>query len=109
MIDDTIKQIEEKLIAAGLSEEKRRELSSLLGSLRSELTILAAKDEDKAQSVAGFATLTSHEATRRETDPALLDTSLRGLQASVENMETEQPLLVQTVNAICRFLSNSGI
>lgn len=109
MIDTTIQRIEERLRDANLSEENREELTQLLEQLKQELNTLSQVDEDQAKSVASFAEISSHEAMRGKTDPELLDLSLKGLSASVEKVETEQPALVKVVNSICMLLSNSGI
>ena len=109
MIEETIKRIEAKLSDASLSEDKRLELMRLIEVLKNELNQLSEKDADHATSVAGFAEISSHEATRGEKDRALLDISLHGLTSSVEKFEVEQPELVKAVNAICMLLSNIGI
>lgn len=109
MIQETIQRIEETLASANLSEEKRSELQALLASLKSELESLSAKDEEKARSVAGFAEVTYHEATRSQTDPDLLDLSVQGLSRSVNDMENDHPGLFKVVNTVCMMLSNSGI
>ncbi len=59
--------------------------------------------------MAGFAEVTSREASRTQTDPRLLDLGKQGMLTSVEELEAEQPELVKIVNAICVLLSGSGI
>jgi hypothetical protein len=110
MIRDTISKIENKLRSAGsLSQDGRRELLSLVATLRQEITELSKTDADQAQSIAGFAETSTHEATRLEKKPELLKHSLTGLEASVEGFEESHPNLVQIVNRICTTLSNIGI
>ena len=109
MIRDTILKIESALRSAGLREETRAELLDLLGKLRAEIDGLAKTNKEGAQSVAGFAELSAHEAIRRQRNPKLLDVSLRGLSTSVEEFEESHPQLVQVVNRICTTLANLGI
>ena len=110
MIDETISQIEARLKDAGsLSEETRQELTRLLATLKSEVTELSKTHAEQAQSIAGFAQTSTHEAIREEKNPQLLQLSLDGLAASVEGIEESHPRLVQLVNRICTMLSNLGI
>ena len=110
MIDETISKIEAKLKDAGsLSEDAKRELSGLLGTLKTEITALSKTHADQAQSIAGFAQTSAHEATREEKNPELLKLSLEGLAISVDGFEESHPSLVQIVNRICTTLSNIGI
>jgi len=110
MIRETISEIESRLQSAGsLNEQTKRELSDLLSKLKSEVTELARTDADQARSIAGFAESSTHEATRPEKKPELLQLSLDGLSASVEGFEESHPQLVQVVNRICTTLSNLGI
>jgi len=109
MINSTIERIEEKLNATNISAENRTELSAMLRELKAELEQLSHKDSDRAESVAGFAEVTSHEATRQESNQELLDLSISGLNKSVQDLEMEYPALVRTVNGICRFFSSMGV
>ena len=110
MIHETIARIEEKLKSAGsLNAESRREMESLLATLKAEITELSKTDADQAQSIASFAQASAHEATRGEKNPELLELSLKGLAASVEGFEESHPKLVQIVNRICTALSSLGI
>jgi anti-sigma factor RsiW len=110
MIEDTIQQIEARLTSAeNLPPEKRAELSELLAALKREVADLARTHAEEAQSIAGFAQVSAHEATRAEVQPELLQYSLRGLSRSVEGFEESHPRLVQAVNSICTTLSNLGI
>jgi hypothetical protein len=110
MIRDTISEIEAKLKNAGaLNEDARRELTDLLAKLKTEVTELARTDADQAASIAGFAQTSTHEATRLEKNPQLLQLSIDGLSASVDGFEESHPQLVQIVNRICTTLANLGI
>ena len=81
----------------------------LLRKLKAEIDGLARTNAEGAQSVEGFAEIYAHEVTRRQRNPKLLDVSLKGLSASVEEFEESHPQLVQVVNRICTTLSNLGI
>ncbi len=110
MIEDTIGKIEARIQGAeAVKEERRQELLQLLGTLKSEVAELSKTHEEQAQSIAGFTELSTHEATRAEQNPELLDLSLKGLGSSVQGFEESHPRLVQIVNAISSTLSNLGI
>lgn len=110
MIRDTISKIEERLKSSGsLTPENRAELLRLLATLKAEVSELSQSDAEHAQSIAGFTDVSTHEATREERDPALMELSLKGLSSSVEGFEETHPKLVQVVNSICTTLSNLGI
>ena len=110
MIDETISKIEARLKDAGsLSEEAKRELAGLLGTLKTEITQLSKTHAEEAESIAGFAQTSTHEAIREEKNPQLLKLSLEGLATSVDGFEKSHPRLVQLVNRICTALSNIGI
>jgi hypothetical protein len=109
MIEDTISKIETRLQSEALDPERRKELLDLLSTLKSEVASLAKTHSEEAQSIAGFAEISTHEATRSEKNPQLLDLSLRGLKSSAAGFEHSHPRLVQIVNAISNTLSNLGI
>src|SRR5438067_4551101 len=110
MIEDTISKIEAKLKDTGsITEQAKRELAGLLGTLKTEITELSKTHADQAQSIAGFAQASAHEAIREEKNPELLKLSLEGLATSVDGFEKSHPSLVQIVNRICTMLSNLGI
>ena len=110
MIEDTIGKIEARIKGAeAIKEERRRELLQLLATLKSEVADLSKTNGEQAQSIAGFAELSAHEATRREQNPQLLELSLQGLRSSVNEVEESHPRLVQVVNTISQTLSNLGI
>jgi archaellum component FlaC len=110
MIEDTIGKLEAKIQSAeSIMEERRNELAQLLSTLKTEVAALSKTHEEQAQSIAGFAELSTHEATRSEQNPRLLKLSLEGLSSSVDELEKTHPRLVQIVNAISHTLSNLGI
>jgi Mg2+ and Co2+ transporter CorA len=110
MIKKTIGEIEAKIRGAdAVSEERKRELLQLLGTLKSEVGALSKTHDEQARSIAGFAQLSAHEATRTKQNPQSLHHSLQGLRSSVDGFEKSNPRLVQIVNAISNTLSNLGI
>jgi hypothetical protein len=110
MIEKTISEIETKISGAEtVSPERRRELLQLLATLKAEVAKLSKTDEEKADSIAGFAQLSAHEATRTEQNPQLRELSLQGLRSSVEDLEQSHPQLTQIVNRISKTLSDLGI
>ncbi|MGB0578694.1 MAG: DUF4404 family protein [Limisphaerales bacterium] len=110
MIQDTIQKIEARLQSAeNLGAEARGELTELLAELKTEVSEISDSHADQAQSIAGFADLSTHEAVREGTNQKALDHSLGGLQSSVEELEQSHPGLVSVVNRICTALSNLGI
>ena len=110
MIEDTVSKIEAKIQnSESIKDEKKRELLQLLGTLKSEVATLSKTHGDEAESIAGFTEISTHEATRAEQNPELLELSLKGLSSSVEGFEKSHPQLVQIVNTISNMLSNLGI
>ena len=57
-----------------------------------------------ADSIAGFAKLSAHEATRAEQNPELRELSLQGLRSSADGFEQSHPRLVQIVSSISQTL-----
>jgi len=110
MIEDTIHRIEARIQGAeSLTPERRQELTALLATLKTEIADLSTTDADQARTIAGYADLSTHEATRAQLDPDLLHHSVDGLARSVEGFEASHPRLVQTVNTISHTLANLGI
>jgi len=110
MMRDTIARIEARLKGAEkMSEDTRAELLALLEELKGEVNGLAESHADEAQSIAGFAQVSAHEATRAEPNEQALQHSLGGLEASVAEFEQSHPKLVAAVNRVCQALSNLGI
>jgi len=110
MIQSRIEELEKKITGtANVNEETRGELLRLVSELKREISSLPQAQAEQAQSIAGFAAVTAHEAVRAERDAQLLRLSTEGLRASVGGFENTHPGLVQAVNAFCRTLSNLGI
>lgn len=110
MIQNTLAEIEARLKHVDSVEDgNKAELLMLLSILKSEVAELSRTHGEHAQSIAGFTTVSAHEATRDERNPELLKLSLDGLACSVAGFEKSHPKLVEIVNQICVTLSNSGI
>lgn len=110
MIDQKIETIAEKVQSArNLPEPAKAELLELLASLKAEIKALSQTHAETADSIAGFANVSAHEGTRAEKKPELLESALKGLTDSVQELETSHPKLVDTVNRISVVLSNMGI
>ncbi len=110
MIQNTLNKIEERLKKTEtVTEENRSELLNLVSELKGEIKELSKTHTEQAESITGFAALSTREATRQEKNPALLQLSIDGLAASVEGFETSHPTLVGVVNRICSMLANLGI
>ena len=110
MIEDTIGKIAARIETTDtIKEDRRRELLQLLGTLKSEVADLSKTHGEQAQSIAGFAEVSAHEAMRAEQNPELLDLSLKGLLSSASEFEESHPRLVRIVNTISSTLANLGI
>jgi Mg2+ and Co2+ transporter CorA len=110
MIDKTISEIEAKIGGAeSANPERRRELLELLGTLRTEVAALSRTNSEQADSIAGFAQLSAHEAMRSKQNPELRAISLHGLRSSVEDLEQSHPRLTNIVNRISKMFSDWGI
>ena len=110
MNEDTLSNIEAKIQASDtIKDDRKRELLQLIGTLKAEIANLSRTNSESAQSIAGFTELSTHEATRSQQNPELLQLSLKGLSSSVGGFEKSHPQLVQLVNNISNMLSNLGI
>ena len=110
MIQDTIDKLEASVRdVSTLKDDNKAELLQLLSTLKTEVGELAKTHADEANSIAGFAAVSTHEATRAEPKPELLQLSLKGLSRSVAEIEGTHPRVVQVVNSFCTALSNLGI
>lgn len=110
MLQDRIQQIEARISAApAMTDETRRELLALLASLKGEVAALAATQHEDAHSIAHFTDASTHEATRVERKPEVLEAALKGLTGSVVGLEASHPTIVKVVNRIAQALSNMGI
>ena len=110
MIQDDFDKIEEKLKQSeAIANGDKAELLTLLATLREEIADLSQTHYEHAESIVGFAKVSTHEATRREKSVALLNLSIEGLTSSVQGFEISHPKLVGIINAFCTMLSNMGI
>ena len=110
MNENNLNEIEAKIRAAdNISDDRKRELLQSLSTLKAEVDKLSRTHDEEAQSIAGFAQLSAHEATRQQQNPESLQHSLEGLRSSVEGFEKSHPQLVRIVNNISNMLSNLGI
>ena len=99
MIEETIRQIEERLQSAtNLSPETRTELLTLLSKLRAEAARVPAIAERPAS---------AEPATGAEAES--MQDSADQLRRSVEEFEESHPRLVQLANHIANTLSGLGI
>jgi len=110
MVEETISKIRARIEGSEtIREERRRELLDLVSTLEQEVSGLSRTHDEQAQSIAAFADVSTHEATRASRNPQLLDLSLQGLGSSVTEFEKSHPRLVSIVNSISRTLANLGI
>jgi hypothetical protein len=110
MIQDRLDKIEERLKQSKtVKESDKAELLTLLTTLRTEIAGLSQTHHEQAESIAGFAELSTHEATRSEKSPELFNLSIEGLTSSVQGFEASHPKLVGIINTFCTMLSNLGI
>ncbi len=110
MIQDRIDKLEAKVrLAQNLPEETRSELLNLLGGLKVEIASLSETNAEDARSIARFADVSTHEATREDKKPQLVTAAVSGLNSSIENFETSHPNLTQIVNRLAVVLSNLGV
>lgn len=110
MIKDTVEKIESTIRRIHSMEyDKKAELIKLLSTLKTEVSQLKETHSEHAKSIAGFADIAAHEATRRDKAPNLLKLSVDGLESSAKGFEATHPKLVSAVNDICLLLSRLGI
>ena len=110
MIQDTLTKIEAQIEGTdSIKGGRKAELLGLLTTLKTEIGQLSRTHTEQAQTITGFAQVSTHEATRGERNPRLLKLSLDGLAASVDGIEESHPRLVGIVNRICTTLSNLGV
>jgi hypothetical protein len=108
MAKETLEKIKEKVqFATSIDSSKKEELMALLKELDNEIKDIP--DDEKALSITGFTEVSTREAIREEPKQELVDISLKGLGASVDEFEVSHPKLVSVVNRISMMLSNIGI
>ena len=110
MIQDRLDKIEQRLKQSNtVKESDKAELLNLLTTLRTEIADLSRTHHEQAESIAGFAELSTHEAMRSEKSPELFNLSIEGLTSSVQDFEVSHPKLVGIINTFCTMLANLGI
>lgn len=110
MINATIAKIRSELEQAkNLAPERKQELLELIAQLQGEIAGLSKDDPDQARSIAGFAELSAHEATRSDRRPETMKNAIAGLESTVQGFEAAHPRLTEVVNRIAHALSNLGI
>ncbi|MGD0231482.1 MAG: DUF4404 family protein [Syntrophorhabdales bacterium] len=110
MIPETLETIEEKIKNAdSIKEEDKQELLKLLSTMKAEVVRLSRTDPEQAESIAGFAQVSMHEATRGQRNEQLMHLSIKGLTSSIEGFESTHADLVKIVNSIAYILSNMGL
>ncbi len=110
MLEDRMRKIEARIEQApGLPEAEREKLLQLVATLREEVDALALGQEEEAQSITHFLDASTHEASRTQKQPKLLEAARQGLAASVENLESSHPKLFETVNQAAVVLANMGL
>jgi len=80
-----------------------------VAALKTEVSSLSETHGEQAHSIAAFTDLSTHEATRTQKDPALLNHALGGLGHSVREFKVSHPDLVKSVDNICRVLAGIGV
>ena len=107
MLEERMQKIEARIQEApGLPETEREKLLQLFATLRDAL---ARSHEEDARSIAHFLDASTHEASRTEKQPKLLEAARDGLTASVENFERSHPKLFETVQQAAVVLANMGL
>ncbi len=110
MYQKTLSQLESKIKSVkSLDQKKKEELLAILAKLDNEVEELSREDDESATTIANFAQTSTHEAARETKNKDLIDTSLSGLQKSIEGFEASHPALTEAVNKLSVFLSNMGI
>jgi transposase len=110
MITETLERIEQRIKETeSIKHKEKEELLLLLATLEDEVTSLSKTHPEHAESITGFAQVSTHEATRAQKDQQLVDISIRGLTSSIEGFENSHENLVKIVNSIAVMLSNIGI
>lgn len=110
MITESIKKIEIRINdSAALTDNKKKELITLLANLKEEINQLPDKHNESIESMAGFMEVSTMEAMRSEKNPQLIDLAIEGFTSSSREFESSHPNLTNYVNRICDMLANLGI
>lgn len=106
---ETLDRIQARLESApSITEEDRREISSLIEQLREEVECLPDCHHEDARSLVGFAELSAFEATRETTSPDLLETGLRGVRSVIEQLQERHPRLAEVANNLAMTIGRMG-
>ncbi len=110
MIQSNIKKIKNKISSNNsLQEGNKQELLDIVSELETEISELSKTESDHAESITHFASASTHEAIREDTNPQLLKLALEGLSHSVKGFEISHPKLTEEVNRIANVLAGMGI
>ena len=110
MLEERMRKIESRIAESpGLPEAERAQLLQLVATLREEVDALARGRAEEADSITHFLEASTHEVSRAEKQPKLLEAARQGLTASVENLESSHPRLFETVNRAAVILANMGL
>lgn len=110
MIKESLARLEAAIKTIETTDsQKKAELLKLYASLKAEVEGLTKAHGEQARSIAGFAEVAAHEATRKGRSKRLLQLSTEGLEASVQGFESSHPRLTAAVNEVCLFLARIGM
>lgn len=111
MIEDRLKNLEDRIEAAGnLPEESRSELLRLLAALRSELAALpGAQTGEARETTDAREPSASAEAGGEAIEPTVLQAALDDLTDAVKKFETSHADVAPILNRISIILSNMGM
>ena len=102
MLGDIIKKMQSIIDRKGdLSDDDKKKLHVLTDQLHQELQQVEKLSKEKAESIAGFAQLMTHESLRENKSEELYHHSVHGLNASVREFEVTHPKLSQVVQSLC--------
>src|SRR5262245_22233674 len=109
MIRDTLLQMQKQIDESdSIQPESKQKLLTLLSDLQREIQKLSETDRHHAESIIGFAQVSTDQAIQKSSK-AENQSSLERFAESVAGFEETHPRLVETVNSICLTLSNLGI
>lgn len=106
---DTLDRIRLRLDhAPSISEDDKRELSTLIEELRAEIEDLPECHHEDARSLVGFAELSAFEVTRVTTSPDLLEAGLAGVRSVIEKVQERHPRLAEVANNLAMAIGRMG-
>ena len=102
MLKDTLKRMRAIIDQKGdLSADKKKELHDLSEQLHRELGQVEKVSKEKAESIAGFAQVVTHESLRENKSEELHHHSVQGLKVSAREFEVTHPGLMRVIQSIC--------